>query len=126
VETSARVGGTLRFGWQIPNDFGPQIIDSITTTEGGWESSTTAGRWGFYGFVGGQAKAVGYDAFLEGNLYYPGPHVDKEMFVGEWYGGFAAVLRRVELGFTYVVHTKTFNNQLGQDAYGSVYLKARL
>lgn len=126
VETSARIGGMMRFGFNIPHDFGPPTIDSIHTAEGGWEKSTDAGRWGVYGFLGTQAREVLHTAFLDGNLLQSGAHIEKYTFVGQWYGGFVFVLRRVDIGFTYVVRTREYVNQPDLDAFGSVFLKWRL
>ena len=126
VETSGRVGAMLRFGYNIPHDFGPPIIDSITTSQGGWESATTAGRWGAYGFVGAQAREIAYTAFLDGNLFRPGPDVTKNPFVGQWFGGLVFAMRRMDVGFTYVVRTKEYVKQPDFDAFGSVFFKYRL
>ncbi|MBI3853844.1 MAG: lipid A deacylase LpxR family protein [Verrucomicrobia bacterium] len=123
VDTSFRLGATVRLGWNLPDDFGAQTIDSLITTEGGWSPSRTGGRWGFYLFTGVEGRAVLYTVFLDGNLLRDGHHVAKEAFVGEWKSGFAFALRRWELGYTFVHRTPEFVKQIQEDRFGSLFIK---
>jgi len=123
VETSARLGATLRLGWNLPDNFGVQTIDSLVTTEGGWSSSRAGGHWGFYLFSGVEGRAILYTAFLDGNLFRDGHDVNKEPFVGEWKSGCVFLLRRIEAGYTYVHRTREFIKQTEQDRYGSLFIK---
>jgi hypothetical protein len=125
VETSARAGGMIRIGWHLPDDFGLQTIDSLTTQEGGWEHPPRSGRWGFYGYIGGQGRAVGYAASLDGNLFRGGPHVERETLVGQLEVGGVCVLRRIDVGFSIVFRTPEFTTQSEHDGFGSVFLKAK-
>lgn len=125
VDTSGRISGTLRFGWHLPDDFGIMTIDSLSTPEGGLSASSERPRYGAYIFGGAQGKAVAYSAFLDGNLWDRGPHVEKETFVTELNCGFALVLSPVELGFTYVYRTKEYVTQSQRDGYGSIFIRGR-
>ena len=123
VDTSFRAGTTLRFGWNLPDDFGAQPIDSLFTTEGGSSPSRVARRWGFYAFSGVEGRAVLYNAFLDGNAFRDSPHVDKEPFVGEWQGGLALALDRVEIVYTHFFLTREFKEQPEGQVYGSLCVK---
>ena len=125
VETSFRIGGTLRVGFNLPDDFGVSTISSLTTTEGGWSRSRTGRPWGAYVFAGTEASTVLYTAFLDGNLYRHSHHVQKEPFVGEWKAGVGFLMHHVELAFTYVYRTPQFVLQGQNDSYGSVSLKIK-
>jgi len=125
VETSFRIGGTLRVGFNLPDDFGVSTISSLTTTEGGWSRSRTGRPWGAYVFAGTEASTVLYTAFLDGNLYRHSHHVQKEPFVGEWKAGVGFLMHHVELAFTYVYRTPQFVLQGTNDSYGSVSLKIK-
>lgn len=125
VETSFRFGGTMRLGWNLPDDFGVQSIDALATTEGGRSPSRKAGRYGAYVFTGVEGRAVAYTAFLDGNLFHDSLRVDKETFVGEWRSGLIIVLNRVELGYTYILRSKEFKTQDDRDRYGSAFLKCK-
>jgi lipid A 3-O-deacylase len=123
VDTSFRAGTTLRFGWNLPDDFGAQPIDSLFTTEGGWSPSRVGRRWGFYAFSGVEGRAVLYDVFLDGNAFRDSHHVDKESFVADWHGGLALVLDRVELVYTHLFLTREFKAQPEGQVYGSLCVK---
>ena len=125
VETSGRIGAMTRFGWHLPDDFGPQIIDSITTPEGGLSKSSPGARWGCHIFAGVQGKVVGYSTLLDGNLFQNSPHVQKETLVAEFTGGIVLVLNPVEFGFSYVHRSREFATQSEPDGFGSVFIRGR-
>jgi hypothetical protein len=125
VETSVRVGASVRLGWNLPDDFGAQTISSLMTTDGGWSPSRTGSRWGFYVFSGVEGNIVLYTAFLNGNLYRDSHRIDGEPFVGEWKSGAVAVMGHVEAGFTYVFRTREFVGQTEDNGYGSVFFKIK-
>ena len=123
VETSARAGAMVRMGWHIPDDFGIEPIDSLGITDGGWSAAAIQHPWGFYFFVAAEGRAVGYSIFLDGDMFRDSPHVEREPYVGELYGGLALMLGRLEMAFTYVYLTREFVGQVSPDAYGSVFAK---
>ena len=125
VDTSFRIGGTLRIGVHLPDDFGVSTISSLATTEGGWAKARVDRRWGFYAFTGTELSTVAYTAFLDGNLFRHSHHVEKEPIVAEFKIGVGFVLNLVELGLTYVYRTPQFVGQGKNDAYGSVSLKIK-
>jgi lipid A 3-O-deacylase len=124
VDTSFRAAGTLRLGWHLPDDFGVQTVDSLTTPQGGLSYSDKNGFWGFYLFGGFEGKAVLFTSFLDGNLGQASPSVVRVPWVGELHAGFAVILQRIQVGFTYVYQSRTFTEQTKRDSYGSVFLKA--
>jgi hypothetical protein len=125
VETSFRAGADLRLGFHLPDDFGVQTISSLMPSEGGWLQERKGGRWGFYVFSGLEGSAVGYNAFLDGNLFQSSPHVEHEPFVAEWKTGFVFVLSHVDTGFSYVVRTREFVGQRRDNSYGSLFAKIK-
>ena len=125
VDTSFRIGGAVRVGVNLPDDFGVSTISSLTTTEGGWSRQRTAHKWGFYVFLGTEASAVAYSTFLDGNLFRHSHSVEKEPVVGEWKAGIGVLMDFAELGLTYVYRTPQFVSQGKNDSYGSVSLKIK-
>jgi len=123
VDTSFRAGTTLRAGWNLPQDFGVQPIDSLFTTEGGRSPSREGRRWGFYFFSGVEGRAVLYNEFLDGDAFRASPHVDKEPFVGEWRSGLVFVFDRVEIAYTHILLTREFELQPQGQIYGSLSLR---
>jgi lipid A 3-O-deacylase len=124
VETSVRLGGFVRLGFRLPDDYGTQTIDSLSTTAGGLPVSQ-ASSWGIYVFAGSEGRAVLRNAFLDGNLVKRSHHVSKEFFVGEFRAGFAISWGHLELGYTHVFRTPEFKAQTEQHEFGSVFLKLR-
>jgi len=124
-EISARAGAMVRMGWHIPDDFGIEPIDSLGITDGGWSAAAIQHPWGFYFFAAAEGRAVGYSIFLDGDMFRDSPHVEREPYVGELYGGLALMLGRLEVAFTYVYLTREFVGQVSPDIYGSVSAKWR-
>ena len=125
VDTSFRAGATLRVGWHLPDDIGPQPIDSLFSTGGGRSASGTARRWGAYVFSGVEGRAVLYSAFLDGNAFRESQSVEKEPFFGEWRSGIVLVLNRVEVAFTEIFRTREFAQQPEGQAFGSFLVQCR-
>jgi lipid A 3-O-deacylase len=125
VDTSFRAGTTLRVGWNLPEDFGVQPIDSLFTTEGGRSSTRAGRRWGFYAFSGVEGRAVLYTVFLDGNTFRDSHHVDKEPWVGEWRSGLVLVLDRVELAYAHCFRTREFEGQPEGQVFGSFCVKIK-
>jgi len=124
VETYARLGGQLRLGFNLPDNFGNQTIDSLTTTAGGgdagWEHC-----WGFYLFAGADGRAVAHNIFLDGNTFQSSHSVDKEPLVGDVRLGGAAVFRWFEVGYTHTFRTREFAGQPEPARFGSLYLQMK-
>ena len=123
VDTSVRGGALLRLGWDLPHDFGPKIIDSLMVNEGGHSPTSKTGRWSLYVFGGVEGRILGFNEFLDGNLYHRSQHVKKEQMATDFQGGAVLVLNRFEVGFTTVYRTKDFLLQSKRDAFGSFVLK---
>ena len=121
VEITMRLGGQLRAGFFLPDDYGVQNIDSLVTSAGGW----TSRHWGAYVFAGSEGKVVLRNTFLDGNLFSPSHSVQKESLVGDFKAGFMFVLHRVELGYTFVFRTPEFRQQTESDEFGSLFLKIK-
>lgn len=125
VDTSLRVGGMVRAGFFLPDDYGIQNIDSLVTAAGGWSPTQTGSCWGAYAFAASEGKYVVHNVFLDGNLFYNSYSVDKKNLGGDFKAGFVFVLNRVELGYTYVFRTPEFHGQTMSDEFGSVFLKVK-
>jgi hypothetical protein len=126
VETSFRIGGIVRLGFHLPDDYGVQTIDALATAGSGRPlSGHLRNRWSFYLFSGAEGRVVGYTTFLDGNLFRHGPSVEKEVLVGDFKGGLAVAYGPVEAGYTQVWRTPEFERQSRVDSYGAVFFKYR-
>jgi len=123
IETSGNLGGTLRLGWNLPDDFGVQIIDSAASMGGGITAAPQP--FAFYIFGGAEGRAVGQNIFLDGNTLRNSASVERIPWVVDFSQGFALRLfRHIELSYTRVVRTHEFVGQRGNDIFGSFDAKA--
>lgn len=125
INTSFRAGGTIRLGFNLPDDFSMQTINSLAITDGG-RSQSHGGRWGIYVYGNAEGSAVAYNEFIDGTLFCDSHHVTREPLVGELTCGGAIVTPYVEIGAVYAWRTREFTKQDGWDRYGSVYIKVKL
>jgi lipid A 3-O-deacylase len=119
VYVFGNVGVTLRMGLNVPLDFGTSTIDAPTVESG----EGVRPKWGVYAFVGIDGRAVGWNTFLDGNVFRDSYHVEKRNFVGDFKLGGVLVLKRAELGYTYILRSQEYASQEQRDAFGSVSLK---
>lgn len=124
VNTFATMGATMRLGWNLPQDFGVQIIDSPASVNGGLTRQTPESF--AYVFGGLDGRAVGHDITLDGNTFRGGPSVDKNYFVADLSWGVAfQIFRHTEITYTRVIRTEEFHGQNRADIFGSVTIKGK-
>jgi lipid A 3-O-deacylase len=121
--TYAAAGAMVRFGYNIPDDFGVQNIDSLATQTGGYSAATRA--FGAYIFAAAEGRAVLHNAFLDGNLYQGSVHVDKEPFVADLKVGLVLAFRHFDIAGTFVHRTCEYKTQPKCDHFVSVSLNAK-
>jgi lipid A 3-O-deacylase len=124
VFTLATAGSMLRMGYNLPPDFGPQLIDSPGSANGGL---TRQKPWSFgYAFGALDGRAVGHDITLDGNSFQSSQSVQKNIFVADVSWGVALqVIPHVELTYTRIIRTEEFRGQQGNDVFGSFELKGK-
>jgi len=116
------LGGTLRVGANLPDDFGVQIIDSPASAGGGITSASQP--FAAYAFGSVDGRAVGHNLFLDGNTFRSGPSVQRIPWVADLSCGAAIRLfRHVELSYTRVIRTTEFVGQHNADVFGSFEAK---
>ncbi|MDB6072278.1 MAG: hypothetical protein JWL81_3449, partial [Verrucomicrobiales bacterium] len=127
VNISAAVGSEVRFGYNLPDDFGTETIGAAATTttpvEGGQRAARN--RWSNFGthvFIRGEGRAVARDIFLDGNTFGDSPSVDKLPFVGDLGAGLSVNYKDMTLTYAYVYRTEEFRGQDGGQTFGSLTL----
>jgi lipid A 3-O-deacylase len=122
--TFASAGATIRAGYNLPSDFGVQVIDSLASNSGGCEHRE-AHNFGFYCFAGVEGRAVAFTEFLDGSVFHDGPSADKEPYAGDLRLGTVFVFKHFDLAYTQVCRTPELVHQPHFDSYGSVSVNVK-
>ncbi len=123
VGTYGAAGGQVRAGWHIPGGFGVNTIDTIVPLSGGMPQDGSGHCFGFYFFGGVEGRAVGFNTFLDGNIFQDSHHVTKYPLVGDLKFGAAIPFKCAELVYTHTLRTKEYVGQPQTDSFGSVALR---
>jgi lipid A 3-O-deacylase len=124
VRTGADAGGEFRLGYNIPMDFGSDVIRpgagvSAPVSVFGYPSPPA---FGLHGFAGARAAVVLHDIFLDGNTFKSSHSVDREPLVGEFSTGIAVSYKKIKLTYRHVFRTGQFKHQSGGHVVGSLAL----
>lgn len=126
VNRDVEFGGYLRFGPNLPADFGPALLfdpDDATLSK----PRTENGVLNVYGFAGAFGRVVEHNVFHEGGQWHDEPAgigVDSETFVGTFSGGLAASYRWDSFELSVIwnqrVSTDEFEGQRGTAGVGAL------
>jgi hypothetical protein len=111
-----------RFGFNLPDDYGPVRIDPSLPGSSFFEPT---GAVGGYIFAGVDGRAIARNIFLDGNTWQSSRSVDKVPLVGDLQLGAALTFRSFRLSFTHVFRTKEFTAQHHADQFGAINLSVR-
>lgn len=116
-------GGELRFGWQLPGNFGTCPI------RGGCESNSAFGEQpapaGFsscYLFLATDGRWVLYNIFLDGNSFSDSSRVERSPLVADFMAGVAWQYGSTRMTYSYVYRTREFETQERQQLFGAFSL----
>jgi len=122
VFTYADSGLTVRFGNNLPLDYGPPRIQPSLPGSGFFLAQDGLG---WYVFAGVEGRAVARNIFLDGNTFRDSRSVDKKPLVGDLQFGFAVTWRDVRFSYTHVLRTREFESQHGGDEFGAFSVSVR-
>jgi hypothetical protein len=122
VLTQAQVGGQIRFGWRIPNDYGTTLMRGMVHLPPPFHEDTRSPwkDWGVYAYGGGNLNFVARNISLDGSTWRDSPSVDKEWFVPAAEVGVAASSGKFLFSFSYVFWGREFENQQDYTEFGTV------
>lgn len=122
VFTYGAGGLTLRFGKNLPSDYGsPRIRPSLP----GSNFFVSDGSFGWYLFAGIEGRAIARNIFLDGNTFRDSHSVDKRNLVGDLQVGAAVTMGDWRLSYTQVYRTREFDQQDSGDVFGSLNVSYR-
>lgn len=124
IFTYANAGLMLRYGKNLPLDYGPPRIQPSVPGSGFF---IPRHDFGWYLFADIEGRAVARNIFLDGNTFRDSRNVDKEPLVGDLQFGIAITWRNLRLGYTHVLRTREFKGQGDRrDDFGVLSLSLQL
>ncbi|MEW6614569.1 MAG: lipid A deacylase LpxR family protein [Thermodesulfobacteriota bacterium] len=122
IYTGANLGGQVRLGWNLPNDFGTYLIrpgsDSSAPVNDG--DPRFFRRFGIHLFFAVDGNAVARNIFLDGNTFRDSHSVDKKPLVADFIGGVGMIIYRFKITYSYVYRTKEFDTQKEEQHFGAI------
>lgn len=127
VFTHFSSGAEIRFGWNIPTDFGSALIRPAGNTNAPTDATDPRYQRGknalsFYLFTAANGRWVLRDIFLDGNTFEDSHSVDKKSLVGEFVLGTSIVVRNFKISYAQVFRSKEFDGQSSGQSFGSISL----
>ena len=126
VHIYANGGGQIRFGWNLPNDFGTFLIRP------GCECNVAIDRldprffrttqFGIHLFVAVDGRIVLRDIFLDGNTFKESHSVEKNYLTADILFGVGFLIKRFKISYAYVYETKKFKLQEDEHVFGTFTL----
>jgi hypothetical protein len=118
----AQAGGLLRFGYNVPDDFGPTLVRGMGHMPPPRRDAQRQSEadWGFSVYGGSVAQLVLRDIALDGNTFEDSPSVDKKLFVPMAGVGAGVGNRRFQASFAYILWSKEFDGQDEYSKFGSL------
>jgi len=125
LKTYVNAGAQVRFGWNLPNDFGTFLIRpgcecNVPVDERDPRFFPPHHRFGVHAFMAVDTIAVFHDIFLDGNTFQDSHRVDKEPFTADIMAGFSLIFSRFKVSYAYVYRTKEFENQAKANIFGTI------
>lgn len=120
MQRQANLGFTARWGWNLPDDFGPARLRDL----GDATASTTPNSRNLSAYLFAQINgtAVEHNTFIEGNNYKSSPGHDAKPLVGDATVGFSVAWKYFQLTYYQTFMTDTFDGQRGSDSYAGMLL----
>ena len=126
VRTFANVGGEVRVGLNLPDDFGTASIGPTATTSTPVDGVQGADRsrfdMGLYFFTRVDGRAVARNIFLDGNTFRDSHSVGHYPFVADLSAGVALNYKNTKLAYAFVYRTREFSSQEEAQIFGTVSL----
>ena len=109
VMTFARAGGIVRLGGNL-SGFGPDSVEAGgAMLQGTHAKNPRRPRFEYYLFAGFDVRAVGYNAFLDGNFFRSSPGVDRKPVVYDVLSGLSLRYCALRLSFTQIRRSEEFS-----------------
>lgn len=124
VQTYANLGGELRLGLNLPDEFGTAPIGPAASTSTPVDGALAAARssidFGIHLFGRVDGRAVAHNIFLDGNTFGSSHSVDKKWAVADLSAGVGMNYKNTKLAYALVYRTEEFKGQKQGELFGTV------
>ncbi|MFH7326686.1 lipid A deacylase LpxR family protein [Desulfurivibrio sp. C05AmB] len=110
-------GFTVRLGKRLADDNGPPRIRPSLPGAGYFRKNPTLGG---YLFVGGEARLVGRNIFLDGNTFRDSHSVSRRVVAFDVQYGFVVSYRSFKLALTNIIRGREFSGQSSPDHFSAL------
>lgn len=119
--TYLNCGSSLRFGVNMPNDFGTCRILPVSCSNPVFQEPQKGflshHKISLYFFLTIDGQGILRDIFLDGNTFRESHHIDKKPFVGDFMVGVTTIVKRFRISIADVYRTKMFKTQKDDQTY---------
>lgn len=124
AHTYYNIGGTFRWGWNLPDDFGtfpirPASIFNPASNEKSIRLSPEP-LFGVHLFIAADGRAVIHNILLDGNTFTDSHSVNKKPIVGYFMGGVGVIYGNIKTSIAYIYQSREFDEQDEPQVYGSL------
>ncbi|MBN2437599.1 MAG: lipid A deacylase LpxR family protein [Deltaproteobacteria bacterium] len=122
--TGVNLGGQMRFGWNLPNDFGTYLIRPGSDSSAPVDDTDPRlfrafHRLGIHLFLAADGNFVARNILLDGNTFRDSHSVDKEPFVANLIGGVGMIIHRFKITYSYIHRSREFETQKEDQDFGA-------
>jgi lipid A 3-O-deacylase len=122
--TGVNLGGQLRLGWNLPNDYGTYLIRPGSDSSAPVDDTDPRffrpfHRFGVHLFLAADGNFVARNILLDGNTFRDSHSVDKEPFVANFIGGIGMIIHRFKITYSYIHRTREFESQKEDQDFGA-------
>lgn len=126
ITTFLNVGAEIRFGLNLPDNFGSCPIRGGCATNSAFNNAphkiNATGFTGWHVFFAVDGRAILHDIFLDGNNFEDSHSVDKETLIADVISGVVFEFHHTMVTYSYIYRTKQFKTQSKNQVFGSISL----
>lgn len=119
VITEARAGGVVRWGWNLPENFGPPALIQGGAPFHEWDESSGK-DFSFYLFATAEGRYVAHNIFLDGNTFEDSHSVRKRRLIADASLGLSFLKGPVNVTYANAFRTREFEGQDRVNRFGSL------
>lgn len=122
IFTYANSGGGIRFGWNLPRDFGAALIRAAGDSNAPAAADDIRFRRGaisFHTFAAIDGRRVLRDITLDGNTFRDSHSIDREDWVGDFSLGAALIVGAWKISYAHTARSRTFKGG-DRQIFGSI------